>query len=388
MSEKIGYSTWASSLPKEYLAKYVLMAGTRQAVIVDDLLPLAYKERDDATQERNTKLYITFLSQLQSALSFVEEATIIPLSERASLRDLVKVANHCDIDPVVTMPQEKRKSKVILPFQEYIHPLYEFLAYSILEEEGVEAIIRGSGQQGLVNEYKKLNDSIRFSCVPTEKTLLQCANQLNHSENSVTDLLAVVDMWRSAELLKVKKTDVQMLSKPGSALLEKIKEVQHEGILLVSAAEKESQIIVITNRIPKFEVDTLPQCAHFFGKSLGVIDIRRKGQKRTYYHPSVLSNDYANVLVFHAGDESTTSNNHHFDISCMQNGQYLYLLNILAGTFISDKNFQAVELLRLMKTIVQNHPELDILSLVSENLNPNKETLNRISVSIEIAKQL
>ncbi len=59
-----GWNTWASSLPKDYLLKYIIEAGDNQVVIIDDLLPLQYRNRNKEEQKRVTDLYVFLLNIL------------------------------------------------------------------------------------------------------------------------------------------------------------------------------------------------------------------------------------------------------------------------------------------------------------------------------------
>ena len=194
---RTGWNTWASSPPKDHLAKYVAQAGPDQLVLIDDVMPQAFQNRTPEAQGRMTDPYTRFLGQL--AIATGNKLKAVRLSDCLTLEEAWRcMASYTLSDLRQTMPKDKRRFHN-LPISELLHPIGEYVAYSQLLRLGATKILRGSGQTGLVN--KCADQTLDFELVDAKQPLNDHleAHLDPDKKNSVNGTLR---LWSEARMMK------------------------------------------------------------------------------------------------------------------------------------------------------------------------------------------
>lgn len=194
---RTGWNTWASSPPKDHLAKYVAQAGPDQIVLIDNVMPPAFQGRTPETQGRMTDLYTRFLGQL--AIATGNQLQTIRLSDCLTLEEAWQcMANYTLSDLRQTMPRDKRKFPN-LALSELLHSIGEYVAFNQLRKLGATRILRGSGQTGLMN--KCADKTLEFEPVDAAQPLNDHlrAHLQTDKKNSVDDTLK---LWSEARMIK------------------------------------------------------------------------------------------------------------------------------------------------------------------------------------------
>ncbi len=140
-----GWCTWASSPPKDYLAKFVAAGGPVQTVIIDDVLPRAIHSRCESSQNRRTNLYDRFIHGLGEKVDV--DISVTPLSTLWNTADALAVMGRFTISQIIrAMPEPKRQNAQDLSAVDYYHGPIEQYTYDLLRNGGAQSIVRGSGQ--------------------------------------------------------------------------------------------------------------------------------------------------------------------------------------------------------------------------------------------------
>lgn len=200
----IGWNTWASHLPKDYLAKYVLEAGCTQVALIDDCLPLAYHPlRSEESQRYMTDLYVRYMGQVVMSLGI--ESQLIIMSEHFDPMEFLRIASKLSLADVAHMlPKGKRNNFLNLGFDDLAHPVMEFYAHQLMSQTGAQTILRGTGQRSLTEH--EVIQGVGYYLVDAESSTEQHVDRaIQYGKLSCDQaeyLRFVLSLWKRGHLLR------------------------------------------------------------------------------------------------------------------------------------------------------------------------------------------
>jgi hypothetical protein len=194
-----GWNTWASSLPKEYLAEFIVKADKSQIIYIDDILPKFYRNRTTFSQNRMKDLYTFFIKDIFNTL-FDKEPKIDYISEIFDFKVFLKELSFITFDDAVrSMPEDKRKDFSQRPSYEIIHLAAEEYIFNRMISSGIDKILKGSGQFGLINES---NFSDKFEILKKGGNTTEFINNSSVPEYKRVEVISRLKLWEKAKLLR------------------------------------------------------------------------------------------------------------------------------------------------------------------------------------------
>lgn len=196
---KKGWNTWTSSLPKEYLVDFLLEGGEDQIVYIDNVLPCYYKNRTKESLTRLTNVYKSFISDMYYVI-YGSQCEIKYMSQLFSFQQfLAAIAKLKFSNSKRAEPKMKRQLVKNGNFVELIHTAAEFYLFQIMKDDGVEKIMKGSGQLGMIYE-SSMDDIIQV--LDKERNTLNNIYQSSLSQRTKNIIDDRLRLWKKAKLLK------------------------------------------------------------------------------------------------------------------------------------------------------------------------------------------